>query len=329
VGREHPLSAEKLSPILALYAVRDTSAAIELATRLLRFGGAGHTAAVHTQMESVAKQFGAAVPAFRVCVNTSAVHGSIGYSTNLFPAMTLGCGALGSNITSDNIGPHHLMNIKRIAWESRGIAHRTIPADRRLVAETASSSEPAVPAGQAVQPAPEKPLVLAAGASVASSAPAPPSPNREATLLNPSVIARAVEDVMQQLGIPRGAVGQASKPVQEGAAGVSATAATTEVKSAVLASPAPEIVARVFSEKGHAHHPAPKEAAPAAASFSSPPAAVSDSRPPAADFVSEADVRAAIRKGERIFVGPKSIVTPAARDLAAAHGILVETKPSS
>ena len=73
------------------------------------------------------------VPAFRICVNTSAVHGSIGYSTNLFPAMTLGCGAPGGNITSDNIGPQHLMNIKRIAWESRPVQHRTVPAEDRMI----------------------------------------------------------------------------------------------------------------------------------------------------------------------------------------------------
>ena len=72
------------------------------------------------------------MPAFRVVVNSASVHGSIGYSTNLFPAMTLGCGAPGGNITSDNIGPQHLMNVKRIAWESRGVEHRTIPADQRM-----------------------------------------------------------------------------------------------------------------------------------------------------------------------------------------------------
>ncbi|MGH9818479.1 MAG: hypothetical protein ACRD6I_20650, partial [Candidatus Acidiferrales bacterium] len=132
VGREYPLSAEKLSPVLAFFTVADTRAGIELCTRLLRFGGAGHTAAIHTQNEAVAREFGAAVPAFRVCVNTSAVHGSIGYSTNLFPAMTLGCGSPGGNITSDNIGPQHLMNVKRIAWESRRVEHRTIPAAQRL-----------------------------------------------------------------------------------------------------------------------------------------------------------------------------------------------------
>ncbi|MGF1611767.1 MAG: aldehyde dehydrogenase family protein, partial [Kiloniellales bacterium] len=132
VGREHPLSAEKLSPILAFYTVENTAAAIELCTRLLQFGGLGHTIAIHSQDEAAVREFGQAVPAFRVCVNPSAVHGSIGYSTNLFPAMTLGCGALGGNITSDNIGPHHLMNIKRIAWESRAVEHRTIPAAARM-----------------------------------------------------------------------------------------------------------------------------------------------------------------------------------------------------
>jgi hypothetical protein len=72
-------------------------------------------------------QFGEAMPAFRVIVNSASVHGSIGYSTNLFPAMTLGCGAPGGNITSDNIGPQHLMNVKRIAWEARAVEHRTAP----------------------------------------------------------------------------------------------------------------------------------------------------------------------------------------------------------
>ena len=114
-----PLSAEKLSPILAFYAVANLAAGIELCQRLLGFGGLGHTCAIHSQNDAAIRQFGQAVPAFRVCVNTSAVHGSIGYSTNLFPAMTLGCGAPGGNITSDNIGPQHLMNVKRIAWESR------------------------------------------------------------------------------------------------------------------------------------------------------------------------------------------------------------------
>jgi len=134
IGREVPLSAEKLSPILAFYSAPNLAAAIDICVRLLEHGGAGHTASIHSQSEAAVKQYGLAVPAFRIAVNTSSVHGSIGYSTNLFPAMTLGCGSPGGNITSDNIGPQHLMNVKRVAWESRPIEHRTIPADQRLAA---------------------------------------------------------------------------------------------------------------------------------------------------------------------------------------------------
>src|SRR5277367_1298815 len=134
IGRDVPLSAEKLSPILAFYSAPNLTASIELCVRLLLHGGAGHTASIHSQSEPAVKQYGLAVPAFRIAVNTSSVHGAIGYSTNLFPAMTLGCGSPGGNITSDNIGPQHLMNVKRVAWESRAVEHRTVPADRRLAA---------------------------------------------------------------------------------------------------------------------------------------------------------------------------------------------------
>src|SRR5208282_4571318 len=132
VGREYPLSAEKLSPILAFYSAANLAGGIDICQRLLRFGGAGHTASIHSRNEAAVREYGQKVPASRVIVNTSAVHGSIGYSTNLFPAMTLGCGSEGGNITSDNIGPLHLMNFKRIAWESRPVEHRTIPASQRL-----------------------------------------------------------------------------------------------------------------------------------------------------------------------------------------------------
>ena len=134
IGRDVPLSAEKLSPILAFYSAPNLASAIDISVRLLHHGGAGHTASIHSQSKAAVKQYGLAVPAFRIAVNTSSVHGSIGYSTNLFPAMTLGCGSPGGNITSDNIGPQHLMDVKRVAWESRPVEHRTIPADQRLVA---------------------------------------------------------------------------------------------------------------------------------------------------------------------------------------------------
>ena len=93
IGRDVPLSAEKLSPILAFYSAPNLASAIDICVRLLHHGGAGHTASIHSQSEAAVKQYGLAVPAFRIAVNTSSVHGSIGYSTNLFPAMTLGCGS--------------------------------------------------------------------------------------------------------------------------------------------------------------------------------------------------------------------------------------------
>jgi acetaldehyde dehydrogenase (acetylating) len=172
IGRDVPLSAEKLSPILAFYSALNLSAAIEICVRLLEHGGAGHTASIHSQSEAAVKQYGLSVPAFRIAVNTSSVHGSIGYSTNLFPAMTLGCGSPGGNITSDNIGPQHLMNVKRVAWESRPIEHRTIPADQRLAAMPVpvqkSAAAAASTVGAALRAARVSPTEIAPPASTAA-----------------------------------------------------------------------------------------------------------------------------------------------------------------
>jgi acetaldehyde dehydrogenase (acetylating) len=74
---------------------------------------------IHSKNEDVILQFGLKKPAFRICVNTPTTHGSIGLTTGLDPAMTLGCGGPGGNITSDNISPRHLLNIKRLAYEIR------------------------------------------------------------------------------------------------------------------------------------------------------------------------------------------------------------------
>ena len=74
---------------------------------------------IHSQNEDVILQFGLKKPAFRICVNTPTTHGSIGLTTGLDPAMTLGCGGRGGNITSDNISPRHLLNLKRLAYELR------------------------------------------------------------------------------------------------------------------------------------------------------------------------------------------------------------------
>ena len=119
VGRDFPLSIEKLCPVLSWYVVSDWRAGCERCIEILRYGGMGHTMSVHSQNEDVILQFGLKKPAFRICVNTPTTHGSIGLTTGLDPAMTLGCGGWGGNITSDNISPRHLLNIKRLAYELR------------------------------------------------------------------------------------------------------------------------------------------------------------------------------------------------------------------
>ena len=124
VGRDHPLSIEKLCPVLSYYVVRDWREGCERCKQILRYGGMGHTMAIHSQNEAVILEFGLKKPAFRIVVNTPTAHGSIGLTTGLDPAMTLGCGGYGGNITSDNISPRHLLNIKRLAYEITPAANR-------------------------------------------------------------------------------------------------------------------------------------------------------------------------------------------------------------
>lgn len=119
VGRDHPLSIEKLCPVLSYYIVKDWREGCERCKDILRYGGMGHTMSIHSQNDAVILEFGLHKPAYRICVNTPTTHGSIGLTTGLDPAMTLGCGGFGGNITSDNITPKHLINVKRVAYELR------------------------------------------------------------------------------------------------------------------------------------------------------------------------------------------------------------------
>ncbi|MEE8639423.1 MAG: aldehyde dehydrogenase family protein, partial [bacterium] len=115
VGRNVPFSWEKISPVLAWYDVPDWVNGCERCLEILANGGMGHTLAIHARDEQVIREFGLRKPVFRVVVNTPASQGAIGLTTNLAPALTLGCGTLGGNITSDNITPMHLLHIKRVA----------------------------------------------------------------------------------------------------------------------------------------------------------------------------------------------------------------------
>src|SRR5687768_876382 len=152
VGRDYPLSIEKLCPVLSWYVVSDWRQGCERCIEILRYGGMGHTMAIHSENQDVILQFGLRKPAFRICVNTPTTHGSIGKTTGLDPAMTLGCGGWGGNITSDNISPRHLLNIKRLAYEVRRAAPSATMApvmsksDRDLPKVTSTPAPPGISA---------------------------------------------------------------------------------------------------------------------------------------------------------------------------------------
>ena len=128
VGRDYPLSIEKLCPVLSFYVVGDWREGCERCKQILRYGGMGHTMSIHSRNDDVILQFGLKKPAYRIVVNTPTTHGSIGLTTGLDPAMTLGCGGYGGNITSDNISPRHLINVKRVAYEITPAVVRREPA---------------------------------------------------------------------------------------------------------------------------------------------------------------------------------------------------------
>jgi acetaldehyde dehydrogenase (acetylating) len=154
VGRDFPLSFEKLCPVLSYYVVNDWREACERCKSILRYGGMGHTMSIHSQNDAVILEFGLHKPAYRICVNTSPTHGSIGLTTGLDPAMTLGCGGFGGNITSDNITPRHLINVKRVAYETRPATKSAPVPEVRTVPEVPKG---VVPSALPLPKAPGKP----------------------------------------------------------------------------------------------------------------------------------------------------------------------------
>ncbi|HWO88342.1 MAG TPA: aldehyde dehydrogenase family protein [Gemmatimonadales bacterium] len=119
VGAQEFFSREKLSPVLAYYVEDGWEKCCERAIQLLEFGGIGHSLVIHSRDEAVIQRFFEEKPAFRILVNTMAAMGAVGYTTGLVPAMTLGPGTWAGSSTSDNIGPLHLINVKRLAREIR------------------------------------------------------------------------------------------------------------------------------------------------------------------------------------------------------------------
>jgi acetaldehyde dehydrogenase (acetylating) len=195
VGRDYPLSIEKLCPVLSFYVVNDWREGCERCKEILRYGGMGHTMSIHSQNEQVILEFGLKKPAFRIIVNSPTTHGSIGLTTGLDPAMTLGCGGYGGNITSDNITPRHLLNIKRLAYELVPAEAATRPSTPRPAPRPGIQAEVLTrridqflgargyaPAGMASAPVAEAPAEAApSGAALpkhpaSATAAAPPPP---------------------------------------------------------------------------------------------------------------------------------------------------------
>lgn len=119
VGKKNPYSREKLCPVLAFYVEENWEKACQRSIAILQNEGAGHTMTIHSQDPNVIREFALKKPVSRLLVNTPGALGGVGATTNLAPALTLGCGAVGGSATSDNITPLNLINIRRVAWGVR------------------------------------------------------------------------------------------------------------------------------------------------------------------------------------------------------------------
>ena len=245
VGREFPLSIEKLCPVLSYYVVEDWREACERCKEILRYGGMGHTMSIHSRNEQVILEFGLKKPAYRICVNTPSTLGAIGFTTGLDPSMTLGCGGFGGNITSDNITPRHLLNIKRLAYATR-------PAAESRAGGAGKAGGTGTEGGADAAAAPRLPQ-------------APPKPTPEP--IAAEALTRRIDSFLASRGVIAPAAPGRTEP-----------------------------------------HPA----APGAPGAPGP-----------VPFVCEDDVRTAVKQGQRIVVGEKTIITPSARDAGEAAKVFV------
>jgi acetaldehyde dehydrogenase (acetylating) len=195
------------------------------------------------------------MPASRITVNTPTTHGAIGFSTALPPSMTLGCGSWGGNVTSDNVSPLHLMDIKRVAFETRPV----------------QSKRPALAAQSLAQPAAQSAAISQPTAAVTPAATAPSGTG------TPKVSRQEIAAIVDRF--------LANRP------------------EAVPPPAVPRSDQSGSGNGGEARKPA-----------NAPSQSATNGRK-AAEFVSEDDVKRAIEKGEKIFVGPRTIITPSARDI--------------
>jgi acetaldehyde dehydrogenase (acetylating) len=209
VGKKHPLSAEKLSPVLSLLFVPDFNAAMDTSFALLKFGGAGHTAVIYSKNDTRIREFAMRMPAMRCLVNTPAPQGSTGVTTNVFPAMTLGCGAMAGNSTSDNVGPQHLINIKRLAYTVRAPEQAfEMPLDYTKAPEGVSAAAAAGTINTAEVVAAVERYLASKGIAVSPSGPSCGCATPASAPLKQSVIASVAAEVVDRFLAQRGNPGK-------------------------------------------------------------------------------------------------------------------------
>ncbi|MCM3900675.1 MAG: aldehyde dehydrogenase family protein [Pyrinomonadaceae bacterium] len=285
VGREYPLSMEKLSPILAFYVVDGTQQGAERSKEVLQYGGMGHTAGLHTRSREVAIRVGSELPASRITVNTPTTHGAIGFSTALPPSMTLGCGSWGGNVTSDNVSPLHLMDIKRVAFETRPVKSSRPAVTVREISQPAQPVRSDAPSRQ--------PIVSASGGKI--------SRDEIAEIVDRFLAGRRPEELEQSLPSP-----PPPRPI-ETEAGSMYSGPSSGVRE-------PRLTRTDNGERSGRQDPTSVRVTSPASNGRS-----------VVDFVSEDDVRRAIQKGEKIYINAKTIITPAARDIGEPAEIFAKT----
>ena len=244
VGRDFPWSIEKLSPTLAFFVVDGVEQGANRCEEILQFGGMGHTAGMHTESREAAIKYGQQMPAARVVINSPTTHGAIGLSTDLDPSMTLGCGSWGGNVTSDNVSPIHLMDIKRVAFETK-------PVNKIAAARAMATKAMAAPTGSKI-----------------------PVKREQIAAIVDQFLSKKINDAPHP---------QTVEPIVE-------APVESPVKTVIH-----ELRPQSLTENGANVSPV--------------------------DFVSETDVRSAIEKGEKIYITPKTILTPSARDLGEEKDI--------
>jgi acetaldehyde dehydrogenase (acetylating) len=312
VGREYPLSMEKLSPILAFYVEDGVERGAARCFEILSYGGMGHTAGIHTRSRDIAKAYGMEMPASRVLVNTPTTHGAIGFSTALPPSMTLGCGSWGGNVTSDNISPLHLMDIKRVAFETRPVKSAR-PAQSTAQTSTQTSSQTSAPAVASVAPqaggkVSREDVAAIVDRFLSNRNVGQPTPTFNPTM-RPTESSAPVQP-MNEIDPNWVQSKSAAAPHAEAAPTAQASGGGSvgsvgngggNVNANATVSPAPKPVATPSASTG--------------ASAPPPPTTPQTNGHKAVDFVSEEDVRRAVQKGEKIYVNAKTIITPSARDI--------------